>query len=184
MAASGGTALLLAAALGPLAASVFSSSSAGSPGEPRSRMRVLSGSNWSLVLQGQWMVELWVTAIRPPGVGVVWHRGGSAFRSGRGVWPRLGSVRPSPARSRGGLWPPAGCRGLGADLGAPPASPLFPRPLRSPLGGLELTGALCAGLWGLLKGPFLRVWSRTGATLGSACRAARVGRAFAEIRVS
>ncbi|XP_031453698.1 thioredoxin-related transmembrane protein 4 [Phasianus colchicus] len=59
MAASGGAALLLAAVLGPLAVSGFSSSPAGSPGEPRSRVQVLSGSNWSLVLQGQWMVEFY-----------------------------------------------------------------------------------------------------------------------------
>lgn len=73
MAAGGGAgrwlcaaaALLQAAALGPSAAFSFSSSSAsfssisaGSPGELRSRVRVLGGSNWSLVLQGQWMVEL------------------------------------------------------------------------------------------------------------------------------
>uniref|UniRef100_A0A8C9FS16 Uncharacterized protein n=1 Tax=Pavo cristatus TaxID=9049 RepID=A0A8C9FS16_PAVCR len=53
----GGVALLLGAVLGPLAASVFSSSPVGSPGEPRSRVQVLSGSNWSLVLQGQWMTK-------------------------------------------------------------------------------------------------------------------------------
>lgn len=58
MAVSGGVALLLGAVLGPFAASVFSSSPVGRPGEPRSRVQVLSGSNWSLVLQGQWMVEL------------------------------------------------------------------------------------------------------------------------------
>lgn len=100
MAASGGTALLLAAALGPLAASVFSSSSAGSPGEPRSRMRVLSGSNWSLVLQGQWMVELWVTATRPPGVGVVWHRGAQPFGAAAGSG--LVSALWGPARRGAG----------------------------------------------------------------------------------
>lgn len=74
MAAGGGAgrwlcvaaALLQAAALSPAAAlssssssSSFSSSSAGSPGEPRSRVQVLGGSNWSLVLQGQWMVEFY-----------------------------------------------------------------------------------------------------------------------------
>lgn len=48
-------ALLLAALLGP--AACFSSSFY-SPGEPRSSVRVLCGSNWSLVLQGQWMLEL------------------------------------------------------------------------------------------------------------------------------
>ncbi|XP_051470948.1 thioredoxin-related transmembrane protein 4 isoform X1 [Apus apus] len=51
-------ALLLAAGLGP-AASASSSPRAGSPGEPRSRVQVLSGSNWSLVLQGQWMLEFY-----------------------------------------------------------------------------------------------------------------------------
>ncbi|XP_021248155.1 thioredoxin-related transmembrane protein 4 isoform X2 [Numida meleagris] len=59
MAARGGVALLLVAVLGPPAASVFSSSAVGSPGEPRSRVQVLCGSNWSLVLQGQWMVEFY-----------------------------------------------------------------------------------------------------------------------------
>ncbi|XP_072187131.1 thioredoxin-related transmembrane protein 4 [Excalfactoria chinensis] len=59
MAASGGVVLLLVFVFGPLAASVFSSSPVGSPGEPRSRVQVLSGSNWSLVLQGQWMVEFY-----------------------------------------------------------------------------------------------------------------------------
>ncbi|KAK4825302.1 hypothetical protein QYF61_026653 [Mycteria americana] len=55
-------ALLLPAVLGPAAAAVSSSSSssrAGSPGEPRSRVQVLGGSNWSLVLQGQWMLEFY-----------------------------------------------------------------------------------------------------------------------------
>ncbi|KAM6432839.1 thioredoxin-related transmembrane protein 4 [Rhynochetos jubatus] len=51
-------ALLLAAVLGP-AASSASSPRAGSPGEPRSRVQVLGGSNWSLVLQGQWMLEFY-----------------------------------------------------------------------------------------------------------------------------
>lgn len=59
MAVSGGVALLLGVVLGPFAASVFSSSPVGRPGEPRSRVQVLSGSNWSLVLQGQWMVEFY-----------------------------------------------------------------------------------------------------------------------------
>ncbi|XP_005010890.4 thioredoxin-related transmembrane protein 4 isoform X1 [Anas platyrhynchos] len=71
MAAGGGAgrwlcaaaALLQAAALGPSAAfsssSSSSSASVGSPGELRSRVRVLGGSNWSLVLQGQWMVEFY-----------------------------------------------------------------------------------------------------------------------------
>ncbi|XP_075003832.1 thioredoxin-related transmembrane protein 4 isoform X2 [Calonectris borealis] len=49
-------ALLLAAVLGPAAAV---SSRAGSPGELRSRVQVLGGSNWSLVLQGQWMLEFY-----------------------------------------------------------------------------------------------------------------------------
>ncbi|KAM9382152.1 thioredoxin-related transmembrane protein 4 [Phaethornis superciliosus] len=49
-------ALLLAEGLG-LAASF--SSLAGSPGEPRNRVQVLGGSNWSLVLQGQWMLEFY-----------------------------------------------------------------------------------------------------------------------------
>lgn len=48
-------ALLLAAVLGPAAAAA---SGAGSLSEPRSRVQVLCGSNWSLVLQGQWMLEL------------------------------------------------------------------------------------------------------------------------------
>ncbi|XP_074891548.1 thioredoxin-related transmembrane protein 4 isoform X2 [Buteo buteo] len=51
-------ALLLAAVLGPASAS-SSSSRAGSPGELRSRVQVLGGSNWSLVLQGQWMLEFY-----------------------------------------------------------------------------------------------------------------------------
>ncbi|XP_075562899.1 thioredoxin-related transmembrane protein 4 [Pelecanus crispus] len=51
-------ALLLAAVLGP-AASSSSSPRAGSPGELRSRVQVLGGSNWSLVLQGQWMLEFY-----------------------------------------------------------------------------------------------------------------------------
>ncbi|XP_067148810.1 thioredoxin-related transmembrane protein 4 [Apteryx mantelli] len=34
-------------------------SAGGSAGEPRSRVQVLGGSNWSLVLQGQWMVEFY-----------------------------------------------------------------------------------------------------------------------------
>ncbi|XP_065488192.1 thioredoxin-related transmembrane protein 4 [Caloenas nicobarica] len=50
-----GAALLLAALLRPAA----SSFPAGSPGEPRSRVQVLGGSNWSLVLQGQWMLEFY-----------------------------------------------------------------------------------------------------------------------------
>ncbi|XP_063008893.1 thioredoxin-related transmembrane protein 4 [Melospiza melodia melodia] len=57
-------ALLLVALLGPAAA--FSSSFY-SPGEPRSSVRVLCGSNWSLVLQGQWMLEFyapWCPACR------------------------------------------------------------------------------------------------------------------------
>lgn len=49
------SALLLVALLGP--AACFSSAFY-SPGEPRSSVRVLCGSNWSLVLQGQWMLEL------------------------------------------------------------------------------------------------------------------------------
>ncbi|XP_066172642.1 thioredoxin-related transmembrane protein 4 [Sylvia atricapilla] len=49
-------ALLLIALLGP--AACFSSSFY-SPGEPRSSVRVLCGSNWSLVLQGQWMLEFY-----------------------------------------------------------------------------------------------------------------------------
>ncbi|XP_069706266.1 thioredoxin-related transmembrane protein 4 [Phaenicophaeus curvirostris] len=49
-----GPALLLVALLGPAA-----SSSPGSPGQPRSRVRVLCGSNWSLALQGQWMLEFY-----------------------------------------------------------------------------------------------------------------------------
>ncbi|XP_037261909.1 thioredoxin-related transmembrane protein 4 isoform X1 [Falco rusticolus] len=49
------TTLLLAAVLAPAAASPR----AGSPGGPRSRVQVLSGSNWSLVLQGQWMLEFY-----------------------------------------------------------------------------------------------------------------------------
>ncbi|XP_037987679.1 thioredoxin-related transmembrane protein 4 isoform X2 [Motacilla alba alba] len=49
-------ALLLVALLGP--AACFSSSFY-SPGEPRSSVRVLCGSNWSLVLQGQWMLEFY-----------------------------------------------------------------------------------------------------------------------------
>ncbi|KAM6365686.1 thioredoxin-related transmembrane protein 4 isoform 1-T1 [Alca torda] len=52
-------ALLLAAVLGRVAASSSSSSRAGSPGDPRSRVQVLGGSNWSLVLQGQWMLEFY-----------------------------------------------------------------------------------------------------------------------------
>ncbi|XP_029878294.1 thioredoxin-related transmembrane protein 4 isoform X2 [Aquila chrysaetos chrysaetos] len=50
-------ALLLAAVLGPAASA--SSSRTGSPGELRSRVQVLGGSNWSLVLQGQWMLEFY-----------------------------------------------------------------------------------------------------------------------------
>ncbi|XP_027549098.1 thioredoxin-related transmembrane protein 4 [Neopelma chrysocephalum] len=54
------SALLLAALLGPAAVvSSFSSFSSSSPGEPRSPVRVLCGSNWSLVLQGQWMLEFY-----------------------------------------------------------------------------------------------------------------------------
>ncbi|XP_052640024.1 thioredoxin-related transmembrane protein 4 isoform X2 [Harpia harpyja] len=57
------SALLLVAVLGSAAAAVSSSSSsssrAGSPGELRSRVQVLGGSNWSLVLQGQWMLEFY-----------------------------------------------------------------------------------------------------------------------------
>ncbi|CAN8202655.1 unnamed protein product [Coccothraustes coccothraustes] len=49
-------ALLLVALLGPAACL---SSSFYSPGEPRSSVRVLCGSNWSLVLQGQWMLEFY-----------------------------------------------------------------------------------------------------------------------------
>ncbi|XP_071596397.1 thioredoxin-related transmembrane protein 4 [Heliangelus exortis] len=49
-------ALLLAAGSG-LAASF--SSLVGSPGESRNRVQVLCGSNWSLVLQGQWMLEFY-----------------------------------------------------------------------------------------------------------------------------
>ncbi|XP_071438263.1 thioredoxin-related transmembrane protein 4 [Pithys albifrons albifrons] len=45
--------LLFAALLGP-ATAFFSSA-----GEPRSSVRVLCGSNWSLVLQGQWMLEFY-----------------------------------------------------------------------------------------------------------------------------
>ncbi|XP_057238774.1 thioredoxin-related transmembrane protein 4 [Malurus melanocephalus] len=48
--------LLLGALLGP--AACFSSSLY-SLGEPRSSVRVLCGSNWSLVLQGQWMLEFY-----------------------------------------------------------------------------------------------------------------------------
>ncbi|XP_064302884.1 thioredoxin-related transmembrane protein 4 isoform X2 [Phalacrocorax carbo] len=52
--------LLFAAVLGPAAVSSSSSSSrAGSPGEPRNSVQVLSSSNWSLVLQGQWMLEFY-----------------------------------------------------------------------------------------------------------------------------
>ncbi|XP_025950367.2 thioredoxin-related transmembrane protein 4 isoform X2 [Dromaius novaehollandiae] len=47
-------ALLLAAGLARASASA-----GGSAGEPRSRVQVLGGSNWSLVLQGQWMVEFY-----------------------------------------------------------------------------------------------------------------------------
>ncbi|KAM6279585.1 thioredoxin-related transmembrane protein 4 isoform 2-T2 [Porphyrio hochstetteri] len=50
-----GAALVFAAVLGPTA----SLPRAGSPGEPRSRVQVLGGSNWSLVLQGQWMLEFY-----------------------------------------------------------------------------------------------------------------------------
>ncbi|XP_067421423.1 thioredoxin-related transmembrane protein 4 isoform X2 [Emydura macquarii macquarii] len=56
------TALLaawLVRALGPAAAASASSSEVGSPGELRSRVRVLSAANWSLVLQGQWMVQFY-----------------------------------------------------------------------------------------------------------------------------
>ncbi|XP_074768315.1 thioredoxin-related transmembrane protein 4 isoform X2 [Athene noctua] len=49
--------LLVAALLLPAASS--SSPRAGSPGEPRSLVQVLGGSNWSLVLQGQWMLEFY-----------------------------------------------------------------------------------------------------------------------------
>uniref|UniRef100_A0A452J2U9 Uncharacterized protein n=1 Tax=Gopherus agassizii TaxID=38772 RepID=A0A452J2U9_9SAUR len=52
------TALLaawLVLALGPAAAS--RPSQVGSPGEQRGRVQVLSAANWSLVLQGQWMVQ-------------------------------------------------------------------------------------------------------------------------------
>ncbi|KAM6128393.1 thioredoxin-related transmembrane protein 4 [Pterocles gutturalis] len=52
-------ALLLAAVLGSAASSSSSSLQADSLGEPRSRVQVLGGSNWSLVLQGQWMLEFY-----------------------------------------------------------------------------------------------------------------------------
>ncbi|OPJ58871.1 thioredoxin-related transmembrane protein 4 [Patagioenas fasciata monilis] len=52
-------ALILAALLGLAASSSVSSFPAGSPGELRSRVQVLGGSNWSLVLQGQWMLEFY-----------------------------------------------------------------------------------------------------------------------------
>ncbi|XP_062427266.1 thioredoxin-related transmembrane protein 4 [Rhea pennata] len=48
-------ALLLAAA----ALAHASAAAGGSAGGPRSRVQVLGGSNWSLVLQGQWMVEFY-----------------------------------------------------------------------------------------------------------------------------
>ncbi|XP_050808172.1 thioredoxin-related transmembrane protein 4 isoform X2 [Gopherus flavomarginatus] len=56
------TALLaawLALALGPAAAAASRPSQAGSPGEQRGRVQVLSAANWSLVLQGQWMVQFY-----------------------------------------------------------------------------------------------------------------------------
>ncbi|CAM4652372.1 thioredoxin-related transmembrane protein 4 isoform X1 [Lepidochelys kempii] len=49
----------LVLALGPAAAAASRPSEVGSPGEPRSRVRVLSAANWSLVLQGQWMVQFY-----------------------------------------------------------------------------------------------------------------------------
>uniref|UniRef100_A0A8B9FVE0 Uncharacterized protein n=1 Tax=Amazona collaria TaxID=241587 RepID=A0A8B9FVE0_9PSIT len=52
----GAAVLFLAVLLGP-AACISSLPWAGSPGEPRSRVQVLGGSNWSLVLQGQWMLD-------------------------------------------------------------------------------------------------------------------------------
>ncbi|XP_039387515.1 thioredoxin-related transmembrane protein 4 isoform X2 [Mauremys reevesii] len=54
------TALLaawLGLVLGPAAAS--RPSEVGSPGEQRGRVQVLSAANWSLVLQGQWMVKFY-----------------------------------------------------------------------------------------------------------------------------
>ncbi|KAM4678780.1 thioredoxin-related transmembrane protein 4 isoform 1-T1 [Amazona ochrocephala] len=62
----GAAVLFLAVLLGP-AACISSLPWAGSPGEPRSRVQVLGGSNWSLVLQGQWMLEFyapWCSACR------------------------------------------------------------------------------------------------------------------------
>ncbi|XP_068009309.1 thioredoxin-related transmembrane protein 4 [Melanerpes formicivorus] len=53
-----GTAAALLLALRPDAASFFFSEAC-SPGESRSRVQVLGGSNWSLVLQGQWMLEFY-----------------------------------------------------------------------------------------------------------------------------
>ncbi|KAM9155118.1 thioredoxin-related transmembrane protein 4 isoform 2-T2 [Pangshura tecta] len=47
----------LVLAVGPAAAS--RPSEVGSPGEPRGRVQVLSAANWSLVLQGQWMVQFY-----------------------------------------------------------------------------------------------------------------------------
>ncbi|KAM6082516.1 thioredoxin-related transmembrane protein 4 [Chlamydotis macqueenii] len=68
-------ALLFAAVLGPATVASFSSPSrVGSPGEPRSRVQVLGGSNWSLVLQGQWMLEFyapWCPACRQ--IELVWE---------------------------------------------------------------------------------------------------------------
>ncbi|CAM9853298.1 unnamed protein product [Bubo scandiacus] len=51
--------VLVPAASSSSSSSSFSSPRAGSPGEPRSRVQVLGGSNWSLVLQGQWMLEFY-----------------------------------------------------------------------------------------------------------------------------
>lgn len=64
--------------------------------------------------------------------------------------PRPCAARPGAEWSRGGLCPSEGSSGLGLGPGAPPAPHLL-CPLLSPLGGLELTGASFAGLWGPVK---------------------------------
>ncbi|XP_074845447.1 thioredoxin-related transmembrane protein 4 isoform X2 [Carettochelys insculpta] len=54
------TALLAAwLVLGPGLSSAAADSERGSPGQQQSRVRVLSAANWSLVLQGQWMVQFY-----------------------------------------------------------------------------------------------------------------------------
>ncbi|XP_042645714.1 thioredoxin-related transmembrane protein 4 isoform X2 [Tyto alba] len=52
-------ALLLLVLAASASSSSSSSSRAGSPGGPRSRVQVLGGSNWSLLLEGQWMLEFY-----------------------------------------------------------------------------------------------------------------------------